>query len=81
MVRPEIGKLAGKLWLALGKSGGVPSRKISECLKVEAAKGNNAKIQLNYNWVDEPNENNNKSARGFREVRNDNFVVNFQVAW
>lgn len=41
-------------------------------------KGHNAKIQANYNWVNEPNERSNAS-RTFREVRNDNFVVNFQV--
>lgn len=40
-------------------------------------KGNNAKLQFNYNWVmEEENE-----ARGLREVKNDNFVLNFQVAW
>lgn len=44
-------------------------------------KGHNAKIQANYNWVNEPDENNNFARRRFREVRNDNFVVNFQVAW
>jgi hypothetical protein len=43
-------------------------------------KGHNAKIQVNYNWVDEevrPND----GERLSREVRNDNLVVNFQVAW
>ncbi|MCK6473926.1 MAG: OprO/OprP family phosphate-selective porin [Planctomycetes bacterium] len=44
-------------------------------------KGNNAKIQMNYNWSDEPQDDNNTPARHLREVRNDSFVVNFQVAW
>ena len=44
-------------------------------------KGHNAKVQANYNWVNEPNEDSNQRARGFREVRNDNLMVNFQVAW
>ncbi|GMV79169.1 MAG: hypothetical protein AMXMBFR7_03530 [Planctomycetota bacterium] len=43
--------------------------------------GHNAKIQFNYNWVNEPDEDDRDSVRGFREVRNDNFVLNFQVAW
>jgi hypothetical protein len=42
-------------------------------------KGHNAKIQANYNWVREGTEGH--VARGTREVRNDNFVVNFQVAF
>jgi hypothetical protein len=42
-------------------------------------KGHNAKLQLNYNWVRE--ENPAKVERPIREVNNDNFVVNFQVAW
>jgi hypothetical protein len=41
-------------------------------------KGHNAKIQLNYNWVNEPNDRSN-AVRSFHEVKNDNFVVNFQV--
>jgi hypothetical protein len=44
-------------------------------------KGHNAKIQANYNWVDENDDNSNRAARGFREVRNDNLMVNFQVAF
>ncbi|MCK6474405.1 MAG: OprO/OprP family phosphate-selective porin [Planctomycetes bacterium] len=48
-------------------------------------KGHNAKIQLNYNWVlEEDNVDQTDGAsevRDVREVRNDNFVVNFQVAW
>ncbi|MCK6474038.1 MAG: OprO/OprP family phosphate-selective porin [Planctomycetes bacterium] len=43
--------------------------------------GHNAKVQANYNWVNDPDEGNNAEARGFREVRNDSFIVNFQVAW
>jgi len=43
-------------------------------------KGNNAKIQLNYNWVNEP-DNNSNPDRSFREVRNDSLVVNFQVGF
>ncbi|MCK6472748.1 MAG: OprO/OprP family phosphate-selective porin [Planctomycetes bacterium] len=41
--------------------------------------GNNAKIQANYMWADEPDAGD--GGRGFREVKNDSFVVNFQVAW
>jgi len=44
-------------------------------------KGQNAKMQLNYNWVNEPNDNNNFAARGFREVRNNSIIVNFQVGF
>ncbi|MCY3024324.1 MAG: porin [Planctomycetota bacterium] len=44
-------------------------------------KGNNAKIQANYNWVNDPNEGRLEKSYGFREVRNDNFIVNFQVAF
>jgi hypothetical protein len=44
-------------------------------------KGNNAKIQFNYNWVDEPDNNANSTIRGIREVNNDSAVVNFQVAF
>lgn len=43
-------------------------------------KGNNAKIQLNYNWVNEPDNESNQD-RSFREVRNDSLVVNFQVGF
>jgi hypothetical protein len=39
-------------------------------------KGHNAKIQLNYNVVDEPD---GKNGAPFHQVRNDNMVVNFQV--
>jgi phosphate-selective porin len=42
-------------------------------------KGHNAKIQANYNWVKEGTEG--SVARGTRSVNNDNFVVNFQVAF
>jgi phosphate-selective porin len=46
-------------------------------------KGSNAKIQVNYNWVVEPNEDHDGGAapRRIREVHNDNLIVNFQVAW
>jgi len=48
-------------------------------------KGHNAKIQANYNWVGEEAPNQAFGAenqrRLVREVRNDNFVINFQVAW
>ncbi|MBI3828517.1 MAG: hypothetical protein HY291_03315 [Planctomycetes bacterium] len=53
-------------------------------------KGDNAKIQLNYNVVDNPDAgstSNNLSlapgnrARHFHAVKNDSLVVNFQVAW
>jgi hypothetical protein len=43
-------------------------------------KGHNAKVQLNYNVVCEESDV-SKSFRQVREVRNDNLVVNFQVAW
>jgi len=42
-------------------------------------KGHDAKIQLNYNIVDDPESNN--EARPFHDVRNNSFVVNFQVAF
>jgi len=42
-------------------------------------KNNNAKIQFNYNWVFE--EHPSTGLRQIRSVRNDNFVLNFQVAW
>jgi phosphate-selective porin len=42
-------------------------------------KGNHAKIQVNYNWVRE--EAPDSGLRQVREVRNDNLMVNFQVAW
>jgi hypothetical protein len=42
-------------------------------------KGHNAKIQLNYNVVDEPEGQDNAGNRQFHQVRNDNIVVNFQV--
>jgi len=42
-------------------------------------KGHNAKIQANYNWVRNPDSGN--SVRDFHDVKNDNFVVNFQVAF
>jgi hypothetical protein len=46
-------------------------------------KGNNAKIQVNYNWVNEPDQSHDGGTppRLIREVRNDNLMVNFQVAW
>ena len=64
-------------------------------------KGHNAKIQFNYNWVNEEDKVDNFNNRGnpaptagnqnttstratgrqLREVRNDSFVLNFQVAW
>jgi len=44
-------------------------------------KGHNAKIQANYNWVLEPNNGDLEGSYGFREVRNNNFMVNFQVAF
>lgn len=45
-------------------------------------KGNNAKLQINYNWVDEDqNVDIVDDFRHAREVHNDNFIVNFQVAW
>lgn len=48
-------------------------------------KGHNAKLQFNYNVVIEDSANvdteNGALSRQLREVRNDNFVVNFQVAW
>lgn len=44
-------------------------------------KGHNAKIQFNYNWVNESDDQANSTARGLREVGNDSAVVNFQVAF
>jgi hypothetical protein len=43
-------------------------------------KNHNAKIQANYNIVDNPETGHNPN-RNFHDVRNDNFVVNFQVAF
>ena len=47
-------------------------------------KGHNAKIQVNYSWVNEPAEAHDGSLptpRLIRDVRNDNLLVNFQVGW
>jgi len=49
-------------------------------------KGHNAKVQINYNWVREPNDEHGGqyllgSDSHNRGVRNDNLVVNFQVMW
>jgi hypothetical protein len=44
-------------------------------------KGNNAKIQFNYNWVNDPDNRTNQALRGLREVNNNSAVVNFQVAF
>jgi len=45
-------------------------------------KGNNAKIQLNYNFVDDPEGRDNAGNRNFNQhYRNDSFIVNFQVAF
>jgi phosphate-selective porin len=46
-------------------------------------RGNNVKIQVNYNFVREPDDahDGGPTPRLIREVDNDNFVVNFQVAW
>ncbi len=41
-------------------------------------KGHDAKIQMNYNWVNNPD---GPAAARFHDVRNDNFIVNFQVAF
>ena len=43
-------------------------------------KNHNAKIQANYNIVDNPETGHNPN-RNFHDVRNDNFVINFQVAF
>ena len=43
-------------------------------------KNENAKIQLNYNVVDDP-KGDNRSSRSFHQVQNNNFMVNFQVAF
>jgi hypothetical protein len=42
-------------------------------------KGNNAKLQVTYNWVNEETPDN--GPRQLREVRNDNLLINFQVGW
>jgi hypothetical protein len=44
-------------------------------------KGHNAKIQANYNWVLDPHGTALEKSYGFREVKNDNFMLNFQVAF
>jgi hypothetical protein len=40
-------------------------------------KGDNAKLQANYIWVDDPSSSN--PGRGLREIRNNVFVINLQV--
>jgi len=40
-------------------------------------KGHDAKIQMNYNWVQDPQN----TAHNFHNVRDNSFVVNFQVAF
>ena len=42
-------------------------------------KGHNAKIQANYDFVNNPDQSN--GSRSFHDPHNDNFVVNFQVAF
>lgn len=44
-------------------------------------KGNYAKIQANYNWVIDPHDSKVEDELGFHRVRNDSFVINFQVAF
>jgi hypothetical protein len=44
-------------------------------------KGHNAKIQANYNVVQDPHGSRMEDAFGMRGVKNDNFVINFQVAF
>ncbi|MBI3830562.1 MAG: hypothetical protein HY291_13660 [Planctomycetes bacterium] len=53
-------------------------------------KGDNAKIQINYNMVDDPDANSSVTRtlatvlnrpRHFRGVNNNNLLVNFQAAW
>ena len=41
-------------------------------------RGHDLKVQANYIWVDDPNDGRGNS-RGFREVKNDVFVINFQA--
>jgi hypothetical protein len=43
-------------------------------------KGHDAKIQFNYNFVDNPKADNNPNI-SFHNTRDDSFVVNFQVAF
>jgi phosphate-selective porin len=44
-------------------------------------KGHNAKIQANYNVVLDPHDTALEKSYGLRGVKNDNFMVNFQVAF
>ena len=44
-------------------------------------KNHNAKIQLNYNFVKNPEGDDNAGNRNFHDVNNDNFVINFKVAF
>jgi hypothetical protein len=44
-------------------------------------KGHNAKIQLNYNVVNDPDNHPAGDNRQFHDVSNNSFVVNFQVAF
>ena len=43
-------------------------------------KGHEAKVMVNYNWVDE-DDNHNSGERQTRDVRNDSLAVQFQVSW
>lgn len=44
-------------------------------------KGTQTKVQLNYNWVNEPGDRDSTGTRNFHEVRNDSLLVNFQVGF
>lgn len=44
-------------------------------------KGHNAKVQLNFNKVDDPNGSRLEKSYGMREVQNSSLMVNFQVAF
>lgn len=44
-------------------------------------KGHNAKIQLNYNWIKNPDRQDAGGNRNFHDLNNDSFVANFQVAF
>ena len=41
--------------------------------------GDNIKLQLNYNWVGEPDRSKSADDRQFRAVKNDSLVLNLQV--
>lgn len=44
-------------------------------------KAYNARVQVNYGIVNEPENKTNQAARGFREVSNNTLLFSYQIAW